>query len=102
MAQVASLWIVGQPAVAGLSPDFESMSFKPVEFSYGQVLMRGGRSAKAVCMPTRKLMIDGHDVVFTHFAPSLPWVMKCVTGQINISRSALNRTTLYGDMLAKV
>ena len=78
------------------------MSFKPVQFSYGQVLVRGGRSAKANFMQTRKIVIEGHDAVFAHFSNNLPWVMKCVTGQINASRACMGRCKLSTDIFRRV
>ena len=78
------------------------MSFKPVQFSYGQVLVRGGRSAKANFMQTRKIVVEGRDVVFAHFSQYLPWVMKCVTGQINASRACMGRCKLPMDILRRV
>lgn len=78
------------------------MSFKPVQFSYGQVLVRGGRSSKPVSMQTRKIVIEGRDVVFAHFSQYLPWVMKCVTGQINASRACMGRCKLPLELLRRV
>ena len=75
---------------------------KPVQFSYGQVLVRGGKCAKAVTIPTRKIVIEGREVVFGQLGESLPGVMKCVTGHINRQRANMSRCRLLADIFARV
>ena len=69
--------------------------FKPVQFEFGKIHMKGGHAAKAVPMTSKT--VEGpnkKNVTFIKMAVSEAWLITATTGQTRYHASSFGRTSL--------
>ena len=78
--------------------------FKPVEFRFGQIHLRGGHNGKfsPVISKTVRSKNSSVEETFVKFASSEQWLVQATTGQTRRSQSARGRTTLVNDLRTRV
>ena len=79
-------------------------NFKPLEFQFAQVHVRGGHAGKFQPMNTRVVSSQESSVeeTFVKMAFTEPWLIFLTTGQHRYTGSSFGRTTLLNDLRTRV
>ena len=75
-----------------------TFSFQPMEFSYGQVLAKGGLNNKPSPMVTRREYVGEEQFIFAKLAVNEPWLCKSVCGTTSASNGGIGRTRLLKQL----
>ena len=78
--------------------------FKPVEFRFGQIHVRGGHTSKFQPVISKSVRSKNSSVeeTFVKIASSEQWLVQATTGATRRSQSAWGRTTLVNDLRTRV
>ena len=78
--------------------------FRPVEFQFGQVHVRGGHSAKFTPLTSKTVRVKDSSVEerFVKLAFTDQWLIGATTGTTKYSQSSFGRTSLLADLRSHV
>ena len=92
---------VAEVALAMAGVDLKG--FKPVQFEFGQIHVRGGHMSKFAPMTTKTVRAQtGKDDTFVKLAFTESWLIHATTGQTKHSGSSFGRTSLLSELRTTV
>ena len=77
--------------------------FKPVQFDFGQIHVRGGHVSKSSPMTSKTVRGEGgRDQTFVKLAVTEMWLIQATTGQTKYTQSSFGRTSLLTALHSSV